>query len=68
VSRERALSPEDRLNFHQEHSGPLMKGLHEWMEAIDDVNAPCLFEDTTPLRGREQSAGFLAPKPDGGPS
>jgi hypothetical protein len=33
---------------------------------FDDVNAPCLFEDTTPLRGREQSAGFLAPKPDGG--
>src|SRR3979411_556891 len=25
------LLPEDRLRFHQEHSGPLMKGLHEWM-------------------------------------
>jgi hypothetical protein len=33
VSRERELSPEDRLRFHQEHSGPLMKGLHEWMDA-----------------------------------
>ena len=33
MSRERELSPEDRLRFHQEHSGPLMKGLHEWMEA-----------------------------------
>jgi len=33
VSRERELLPEDRLRFHQEHSGPLMKGLHEWMEA-----------------------------------
>jgi transposase len=33
VSRERKLSPEDRLLFHQEHSEPLMKGLHEWMEA-----------------------------------
>jgi transposase len=33
VSRERELSPEDRLRFHQEHSGPLMKELHEWMEA-----------------------------------
>jgi transposase len=33
VSRERELSPEDRLHFHQEHSAPLMKGLHEWMEA-----------------------------------
>ncbi len=33
VSREQELSPEDRLRFHQEHSGPLMKGLHDWMEA-----------------------------------
>ena len=33
LTRERELSPEDRLRFHQEHSGPLMKGLHEWMEA-----------------------------------
>ena len=33
VSREQELSPEDRLRFHQEHSGPLMQGLHEWMEA-----------------------------------
>jgi transposase len=27
------MSPEQRLGFHQEHSGPLMKRLHEWMEA-----------------------------------
>jgi transposase len=33
VSREQKLSPEDRLHFHQQHSGPLMKGLHKWMEA-----------------------------------
>jgi len=33
LAREQELSPEDRLRFHQEHSGPLMKGLHEWMEA-----------------------------------
>jgi hypothetical protein len=32
VARERALPPEERLHFHQEQSGPLMKGLHEWME------------------------------------
>src|SRR5712691_9017360 len=32
-AREQELSPEERLHFHQEHSGPLMKGLHEWMEA-----------------------------------
>jgi transposase len=33
LAREQKLSKEDRLCFHQEHSGPLMKGLHEWMEA-----------------------------------
>ena len=27
------MSPEQRLCFHQELSGPLMKGLNEWMEA-----------------------------------
>ena len=32
LAREQQLSPEDRLRFHQEHSGPLMKRLHEWME------------------------------------
>jgi transposase len=33
LAREQAMSPEQRLRFHQEHRGPLMKGLHEWMEA-----------------------------------
>jgi len=32
-AREQAMSPEQRLRFHQEQSEPLMKGLHEWMEA-----------------------------------
>jgi transposase len=32
-AREQAMSPEQRLRFHQEHSEPLMKGLHEWMGA-----------------------------------
>jgi transposase len=32
LAREQELSPQDRLRFHQEHSGPLMKELHEWME------------------------------------
>jgi transposase len=32
-ARERKLSPEDRLRFHQEHSGPVMKQLHSWLEA-----------------------------------
>jgi transposase len=27
------MSSEQRLHFHQEHSGPLMKELHQWMEA-----------------------------------
>jgi hypothetical protein len=33
VTRERALSAEDRLHYHQEHSSPLMQELHHWMEA-----------------------------------
>ena len=33
LTREQGLSLEERLLFHQEHSGPLMKDLHEWMEA-----------------------------------
>jgi transposase len=33
LTREQELPPEERLRFHQEHSGPLMKELHEWMEA-----------------------------------
>ena len=33
LAREQKLSPEERLRFHQEHSGPLMKTLHDWMEA-----------------------------------
>ena len=32
-AREQAMSPEQRLRFHQDYSGPLMNGLHEWMEA-----------------------------------
>jgi len=33
LAREQGLPLEERLLFHQEHSGPLMKDLHEWMEA-----------------------------------
>ena len=32
-ARDRKLSPEDRLCFHQEHSGPVMKELQGWLEA-----------------------------------
>jgi transposase len=33
MAEEQRLSPEERLRFHQEHSGPVLKELHEWMEA-----------------------------------
>jgi transposase len=32
-ARAQELSPEDRLRFHQERSGPVMKQLHGWLEA-----------------------------------
>lgn len=33
LSRERKLSPDERLLFHQERSGPVMKRLREWLTA-----------------------------------
>jgi hypothetical protein len=33
LAEEQVLSPEERLGFHEEHSGPVLKQLHEWMEA-----------------------------------
>lgn len=33
LAEERKLPPEGRLRFHQDHSKPVMKELHEWMEA-----------------------------------
>jgi transposase len=33
LAREQGLSPEERLRFHQEHSGPMMQELHKWMKA-----------------------------------
>jgi len=32
VARERSLSPEERLAFHQAESGPTMQALHAWLE------------------------------------
>lgn len=32
-ARERGLTPDERLRFHQEHSGPVMEQLHGWLEA-----------------------------------
>jgi transposase len=31
-TKERGLSPEARLRFHQQHSQPIMEGLHQWMK------------------------------------
>jgi transposase len=31
-ARAQALMPEQRLQFHQEHSGPVMEQLHSWLE------------------------------------
>jgi transposase len=31
--RQRGLTPSQRLEFHRQHSGPVMKQLHEWLEA-----------------------------------
>ena len=36
-AEERALSPEARLRFHQEHSGPVMEKLHAWLHAQFDA-------------------------------
>jgi transposase len=33
VAREQGMSPEERLHFHQEHSGPVMEKLHTWGSA-----------------------------------
>jgi hypothetical protein len=32
-TRERGLRPEERLQFHQERSRPVMEQLHHWLEA-----------------------------------
>ena len=32
-AREQGMSPEARLRFHQEHSGPMMAGLQAWLRA-----------------------------------
>ena len=33
VARKTGLSPQERLQFHQEHSKPIMEVLHKWLEA-----------------------------------
>ena len=36
VARVQRMSPEQRLHFHQEHSGPVMDKLHIWLSAQFD--------------------------------
>ena len=36
AARAQSLSPEQRLRFHQEHSGPVMERLHIWLNAQFD--------------------------------
>ena len=36
AARTQCLSPEQRLQFHQEHSGPVMETLHAWLGAQFD--------------------------------
>jgi hypothetical protein len=33
LANKRDLSPEERLRFHQERSGPMLKELRQWMKA-----------------------------------
>jgi len=32
IAKEQSMSPDERLTFHQEKSGPLMDGLKDWMQ------------------------------------
>jgi transposase len=36
AARAQGMSPEQRLHFHQEHSGPVMEKLHVWLDAQFD--------------------------------
>jgi transposase len=36
AARAQGMSPEQRLRFHQEHSGPVMEKLHIWLDAQFD--------------------------------
>jgi transposase len=36
AARAQGMSPEQRLRFHQEHSGPVMEKLHVWLDAQFD--------------------------------
>ena len=45
VARERAMSPEARLQFHQQHSQPALQQLHDWLtrqleDKLTEPNSP----------------------------
>jgi transposase len=53
LAREQALSSEDRLRFHQTHSGPVMTALHAWLTAqLDEKHAE-------PNSGLGKAIGYL---------
>jgi transposase len=74
LAREQELLAEQRLRFHQEHSGPVMSELREWMmaqlaehrlepnsglgKAISYLLNHCDLS-VTAARGRQQSGGIL---------
>jgi hypothetical protein len=40
IAKEKNMSPEERLHYHQENSGPLMDNLHKWIQRqFDEKNA-----------------------------
>jgi transposase len=53
LARERSLSPEERLSFHQQHSAPLLKNLHEWTNAQLDEHK------TEPNSGLGKALSYL---------
>jgi hypothetical protein len=53
LARQRALSPEERLSFHQEPSALLLKELHECMKAQLDEHK------TEPNSGHGKAFSYL---------
>lgn len=53
LARKQGLSPEDRLRFHQAHSGPVMTDLHAWLTAQLDE------KHVEPNSGLGKAIGYL---------
>jgi len=52
-SQERGLTPEERLRFHQEHSGPVMNALQLWMKEQIEL------KNVEPNSGLGEAMGYL---------